>query len=382
MPLFHARYRQCDSHRRAAHRAAVWFDSLEISSATSGAIFAAPSIATVLLTIFIGGLADKFADWRTAIIVCNSIGLVMITWLLFRQDIGDIFLVWTILGLFTLASGPIMDAAALDYSGRHGSDYGKLRAFGSIGFIVGIVCAGAYFDKLSIHGFVWVFLLGVLARVIAAFALPTFRNQSIKSTAINAESLRAFLQPGILLVLVGSALINASHGFINIFAILHWTHIGISTGMASVLWTIGVTAEVVLMWRFRTLAQGLSARKCLLLASGTATIRWLVSGTEPNLVVWFLLQSLHSITFGLMFLASVNFIARRVQPHYAAQAQSVLATLTVFFMGLSNWLSGVMYNQYSQMSFWAMAAIALLGGVLIALSYRSELEDVKGNLTP
>jgi len=51
--------------------AALWFDTLNIASSFSGAIFAAPSIVIVLFTVLIGGWADRLSDWRTAIIACN-----------------------------------------------------------------------------------------------------------------------------------------------------------------------------------------------------------------------------------------------------------------------------------------------------------------------
>ena len=145
--------------------------------------------------------------------------------------------------------------------------------------------------------------------------------------------------------------------------------------MASLLWAIGVFAEVMLMWGFTRLSKRISARHCLLAASAACTFRWFFTGVNPELGVLFLLQALHSITFGLTFLASVNFIAKRVDPQHAAQAQSVLATLSVFLMAIGTWLSGQFYDTLGGYSYWAMAVMAIVGGGFVLNSYRTQLED-------
>lgn len=367
--------------------AALWFDSLNLSATVSGAIFAAPSIAIVIFTVLIGGWADRLSDWRTAILTCNWIVLVLFSWFLVRTDSWDILIVWTIAGLFTHASAPIMDAAALNLTKKRGSDYGRIRAIGSLGFVIGVLLAGVLFDEFGTRWFVYVLLAGLVARIAAAHALPHFRAPtkpihkpsplapSLATPDTLTTGLGVLKHPGILLVIIGAALLNASHGFNNMFAVLHWTQLGISTTMASVLWSVAVIAEVALMWSFKSVAKKFSARKCLLLASAVCTMRWFLNGNDPTLGQLFVLQSLHSITFGLTFLAGVNFIARRVHEDNAAQAQSVSVTASMIFMALATSASGWLYTQFAGQSYWAMSALALLGGVCVALSFASDLQD-------
>lgn len=357
--------------------AALWFESLNISSAMSGAIFAAPSVAIVLFTILIGSWADRLSDWRTAIICCNWAALIVFSWFLFRQGPWDVFIVWALAGLFTGASSPIMDAAALHSTSKSGSDFGRIRSFGSIGFIVGVMLAGLLFDHFGAKWFVVVLLSGVIGRILAAHALPAFRSDRITAIGVSTagRGLAALRHPGILSVLLGSAFISASHSFNNAFSVLHWTNVGISTGMSSLLWSVSVIAEVALMWCFRSIAKKYSARKCLLVASVVCAVRWFLAGTDPSLAQLFLLQCLHSITFGVAFLATVNFIAKRIHEDHAAQAQSVFATLMTFLMALALWLSGLLYGYFAGQSYWAMSLLALVGGAFVAWSFRTDLED-------
>lgn len=382
--------------------AALWFESLNITSTMSGVIFATPSIATVLFTVLIGRWADRLPDWRSAIIYCNWAVVIVLSWFLFRQGPWDVLIVWALAGLCTRASTPIMDAAALNSTQKTGSDFGRIRSFGSMGFVVGVLLAGMLFDHFGARLFVTVMLAGAVARLIAAYALPAFRPERsvIKNTGIvvpadaidagSPDSARSAAKlsttpsagitelrhPGILLVLIGSALLSASHAFNNAFSIMHWTNVGISTGMASVLWSVSVIAEVALMWSFKSVAKKYSARKCLLFACLVSAARWFLVGTDPSLAQLFLLQCLHAITFGVSFLATVNFIAKRVHEDNAAQAQSVFAMLMTSLMALSFWLSGWLYGQFGGQTYWAMAILALLGGACVAWSFRTNLEDL------
>lgn len=392
---------------------AIWLDSLGISTSMSGLILAAPPMAIVIFNIVIGSWADRLSDWRSAIIGCNVFVLLLSSSLLLWQSQWGILVLWTLSGLFLVSTAPITDAAALNMTARRGSDYAKLRALGSIGFIIGILAAGRLFESFGMRWFVGVLLFGAVARVAAAIALPNFRERfslqencqanleigvrvgsgddgnttdrdstpalsKVKKPKLFSglvSGLNLFRQPGIFSVIFGAALINASHSFNNIYSVLHWTQNDISTSMASSLWAIGVTAEVFLMWKFSQFSKHISARHCLLVAAAACTVRWFFTALNPSIAALFFLQALHSITFGLTFLASVNFIAKRVNPQHAAQAQSVLATLSTLLMAVGTWLSGQLYGSLGGYSYWIMAVMAIVGGLFILSSYRTHLED-------
>ena len=124
-----------------------------------------------------------------------------------------------------------MDAAALYSTQQSNSNYGRIRSFGSVGFIVGVLMAGWIFERFGIRYFVAVLLLSAVARVLGAHLLPAFRTDRLlpQKSVVPVSGTMVLRHPGIILVLAGSALINASHGFNNAFSVMHWTNVGIST---------------------------------------------------------------------------------------------------------------------------------------------------------
>ena len=353
---------------------ALWLASRGVGAATIGAIAASPSFAMLATTLAFGSAADRLGDWRTAIVAGTWAACAAFALLFVVDGAVGIWIAWTLGALLMLGTVPIADGATLSLLRRRGAAYGPVRAVGSAGFIVGLAIGGALIERFGPAVFVPVLVLASLARALAALALPRFGRAAPRADAVG--SVGAILRHrGFLAVLLGGALINASHAFLYTFGLLHWTRNGLSETVGSLLWTVSVVAEVVLLWRFADIARRVSARGCLLFAGAVGALRWLVTGTDPGLPALFALQVLHAITFGLGFIAVASFIARRVDDRIAARAQALAATLGTGCMAVMTLVSGALYERVGAHGYAAMAAVCVVGAALVAASFRTDLED-------
>jgi len=364
---------------------ALWLSSLGHEPGWIGAVVAAPSLLMLVTTVSLGTWADRLSDWRTAILLANWLALGLLAlWLLDTGPVA-IVLVWTLSGVLIMAKQPVMDAAALALTAREGIPYGRVRAFGSIGFIVALLVCGQLVEGDGVQRFLPMVLVVAACRVLASHALPRLRapRHPAHGTPITAGAGDALptdrpavlRHTGFLAVLAGSALINASHAFYYTFGLLHWKSLGIATTTGSLLWAVAIVAEVGLMWRFAGVAKRLSPRHCLLLAASLGVLRWplMLASAWPVLLI---AQALHAATFGLTFLATVNFIAKRVDEAHAARAQSVLAILSTGSLAVATVASGRLYERIGGQGYLAMMVLSLAGLVLVAWSYRSDLDDI------
>lgn len=325
----------------------------------------------VLTTVTLGSWADRLRDWRTAIILCNWLSLALFSWWLWRTGPVDLWLIWTLTGIVAMANHPIVDAASLKLTARENIPYGRVRAFGSVGYIASLMLCGWLFDGDGIQRFLPVLIALVVLRIVAGHALPRFRSERARR-ATDSAILR---HRGFLFVLAGAALINASHAFYYTFGLLHWQTIGISTTSGSLLWAVSILVEVILMMRFASIAKRFSARHCLLATAAAGVLRWGVTAFEPGFATLAIMQLLHALTFGLTFLATVNFISRRVDDEIAARAQSVFAVLSTGSMAVLTLLSGYLYERIIGYSYLVMAGICLCSMVLVLWSYRTDLDE-------
>ena len=358
----------------------LWLKSADITDYQVGVILASPSFAMVATTVFIGRLADRAKDWRTAIIICNWIIVALIGVLMLVSGFMQILVVWTLWGLVSLAKFPILDAAAVRMARHRNIEFHKMRAYGSFGFIAGTLLAGYFFEKVGVEKLTALLLVLSLLRALTSHALPYFRR-GIDATAevpvpANATAVKtnhnipAYRQIWFLLVLAGSALLNASHAYYYTFSAIVWSDAGYSKTVIAMLWSIGVICEIVLMWKFATFQDKFSARVLLIMAAISGLIRWLCFGFEPGLSVLFVLQLLHGVTFALMFLATVNFIANWTPVENSAKAQALSATINTFLMACTTVFSGLVYASFKLQGYWVMSSLCVFSIILICISWR------------
>ena len=352
-----------------------------------GVVVAAPSVAMLATTVPIGRRIDALGEPRRAIVALNVLVLGLNAALVAASGAWAILVVWTLGGVLMHAMAPATDALALDVTRRRGSDWARLRMFGSLGFVLAVVGGGALFERVGIALFLVTLVGASLVRLLAALALPGARDADRyaepaspvgtgSSAGAEPGSARggALNHRGVLLTIAGAATINASHGLFYTFGLLIWSRAGIGETLGGVLWSAGVVAEMALMWRFRAIATRLSARGCLLLAAVAGVLRWSITATEPALGWLFAAQALHALTFGLVFVATATFIARRVGEREAVRGQSLFATLAAGSMAAATWGSGLLFEWVGALAYGAMAALCVLGGALVALSYRTDLD--------
>ena len=374
--------------------AALWMNQVGIEPAMIGVIVAGPSVAMLLTTITLGRLADNLAERRQAIIVGNWIILLVHLTLFLTTNEWVVLLVWLLAGITMYAKVPITDASALGLARRNGSDFARVRMFGSIGFVLMLSVAGFAYERWGIGTFVMGLLIANIARLAAAYYLPlmpinsgptnsgptnsdTSNSETSDSNRANVQAHntsvsvgQSLYQPGILLTLIGGALINASHAMVNTYGILLWTEQGMTESVASLAIGIGVVVEIALMWWFRSLTQNVSARTCLLVAAACGMLRWSLLASTVSLPVIFAAQALHGVTFGVTFLACVNFISRRVPEHAGARGQSLLATLTTACMAIATFICGQLFDNKGSAIYWLMGSVCLSAMLCIFVSYR------------
>ncbi len=351
---------------------AVWLDSLGIDTTTIGIIAAAPSVLMVFTTVFIGRWADGLTQRRTAIIVCNVLILLLQMVLFVPSGPWLILVVWSLSGILMHAMVPVTDAEALSVTTRRSSDFARVRVFGSIGFIIAVAVSGVVYEKLGMVAFVPVVLLGNAVRLWLSTALPGGESPRLapQRDAGSAGSGSALRSPLVVLTIIAAALIQASHAVVYTFGILLWTEHGLSETTGSLLIAIGVVAEVWLMWRFKSLTHQWSARACLLVAAALGVVRWGLLATAPPLPVVYIAQLLHAATFGLTYLATATFIARRVGEADAARGQGLAAIFTTAALAAATFIAGRFYDVMGAELYWLMAWLCVFALGLLALTTR------------
>jgi len=258
---------------------------------------------------------------------------------------------------------PILDAVAMRAAHEHGFSYPRLRAWGSVTFLVAVIAMGSV---LGHAGSSWIHtsvLLLLVATIAAAVALPA--DDAAGTSVLAKAPLRELLaQPRFVLFLGACALVQGSHGTFYSLSTLHWRAHGVGEATAGLLWAEGVLAEIVLFFAARGLFERLRPTTLLLLGAGGAVVRWWVLGSTTA-VGWIVAVNwLHALSFGATYLGALRFVRLRVAPSRQATAQGLVGAATSGIgMAGGTLVGGMVYEATGGHAFHWMAGMALAGGL-------------------
>ena len=348
----------------------VWLRSVGLSSGYVGLILSLPSFARMVAGPAFAFLADRSGKHRR---VVQALTIATLAGFLAPSLLG-----WP-LGLFVIAGCnaialpsivPLGEAFALDGVQRLGIDYGRMRMWGSVMFVVANIAGGAVLARYGADSILTLLCLAAAATLAVTLLLPgSMASGSTQRLHFNEVGI-LLKQPRFAWLLAAAGAIQCSAGFLNTFSTLAWQDQGISTGVIGWLWAVGVTSEVLLFAFARRPLARLGGTGLLLLGGLAALFRWICMGFEIPLPLLFVLQGLHGLTFGATHLGAMHEMGHIIPSKLSATAQGIYAASTSgLATGLIVLACGPMYSQLGIRTYWVMALIAA-SGVTLAYRYR------------
>ncbi len=268
-----------------------------------------------------------------------------------------------------------LEVITLESLGENTGGYGRIRSFGSLGYLVFVVFMGFGISQwgteiLPFIGFG--LFLGLLA---CSLALPNTRV--VIDKASDNQPLK--IDKTIFWFLLSALLLQMSAGPFYGFFVLYLKQLGYIEFVAGVFVALGVVAEII-MFMFAPRLIGRYGVKFLLIFSvGMTAIRWLLMafGAQHMLLLG-ISQILHAFTFGLVHAASIQFVHQNFAVRHRSKGQAMYASLSFGLGGaLGTWLCGFIWADGSQTWLcWAVAA-ACAGLSMLAVFLIPKREQVK-----
>lgn len=254
---------------------------------------------------------------------------------------------------------PLGDNIALAAAAAGEIGYGRVRLWGSLGFIAAALIAGRLIEVAGADGMLYL-LIAAAAAVLAACAGLVERVPR----AARRPAFGAGLRRLPLLLFAAAIAVQGSHAVYYGFGTFYWQRLGLGDGAIAALWAEGVVAEILLFYASAPLLRRLGPAGMLALGGGAGMIRWSLTGIATALPALALLQLLHALTFAAAHLGAMHHLARVVPPEQAASGQALYSALVGGLgQGLALLLAAALFAAFGG-AYQAMAALAALGLVL------------------
>lgn len=296
--------------------------SLGYSEADVGIIFATAPLMRFLIpflfkkylvlntAIFVGSLVATFGGTLLIALWVDNFWLYLVANLIFGGAMGVVL--------------PYVESVALGKLSR--TKYGKVRLFGSIGFMLVALWLGKVlvdFEDVFIYLIASAFLTLIMGYWTSRYD-ETMHDESKEQNATFSILQHRYFWLSALLMQIGFG------GFYNFFTIYETSH-GISLEITSWMWSFGVLCEIAMLY-----FQGPLLERNLLtiikIATFLTAIRWLLLYLFPfSEMMAFVSQSFHAFSFALYHSAAITYI-------FMLYTQKRLAQQ--FFLGITFGLGG------------------------------------------
>ena len=355
----------------------IWLANRGITADEIGIINAAPVLVMLAINVFVGRLADKASDWRQVIIILALLAGAVPIGLWFVDGFWGILLVWTLAMVPASALIPVVDAATLRMTQRRGSNFGAVRAWGTVGYTITTATSGPIIAVFGEPAFLPLFLAWSLFRALLSLQLPRFRAPAGEAPLPTVEGLRTtrlreVLRPWFILPLVGLGMHYANHLVLHGFGALLWKEQGISEALIGPLIGVMAAAEAAMMFLWRRMNLRVSARHLIIFAALVGAARWGIMAFEPPVWLLFFLQLLHAITFAVAYLGGIYFIANWTSEDIAAEAQGFAYLLQQGFAVLALLMFGWLAANFGAKAWLYAAGMAAGGALLVWISIRMQ----------
>ncbi len=227
------------------------------------------------------------------------------------------------LGIGRTGSGPLVDGLTLRALGSQQDRYGRVRMWGSVGFLVAAFGAGLARDK-GISP-LWFGLAAGIGMVLVVLTIPRPPAPTKAPAKLGPALKKLGTDPAFVLLLVASAFHFAGHAVYDSFFSVHLDTQGFDSVWVGVAVTLGVGVEVGVLACGSWLLKRVGARKLLIGAMLLAIPRWLISASATSLFFTVGAQAVHGVTFGAFWIAAVALIGERAPKHLRTSGLGLLS---------------------------------------------------------
>jgi len=300
----------------------VHYRALGLDLAAIGALGALWAGTSLVASPAWGAVTDRLPRSRALLPIAALLAAAAALGLSQAHDFTGVAIGVACVAAATSGVTPMLDARTLDILGDDRGQFGRIRAWGSISFIVSTVCVGLAMDRWGSGALFAVYVPMYVVTAFVALWLPRSRRPAATGS-LRAGATRVVRAPGMAIFLAAALLTWTSVVLINSFLSVRLVDLGAPAGLVGAAWVVGSIVEVPIMFAFPRLAARFGAHRLLLLGAVFFAVRGClyVLADRPELLVAG--GTLEGAGFGLFFVASVGYVAELAPRGRTATAQGV-----------------------------------------------------------
>lgn len=345
----------------------LYLESIHFNAVEIGILMSVQPLMRMLAPSLWGWLADHTGKRLLVVQVAAALSAVFYLGVFMTTSFWGMLLVLGLMGFFWSASMPLVEATTLSYLGQHAARYGRIRSWGSVGFIVSVVGMGYAFDYIAVAWLLWAGLICELGILVFSRLIPW--TPVLAHHTDQQSIMQILLQPRVLALFGACFLMSAAHGPYYTFFSIYLVEHGYAKSAVGGLWALGVICEIAVFFLMPRLTRRYGLTRILIASFSLAVARFMLIGWGVDFLLLLLVaQVLHAATFGAYHAASVGLVHELFQGRHQSKGQALFGSLTYGAGGvLGGLVSGPIWQYYGAGLLYTCSAVMALLGLLLMM---------------
>jgi PPP family 3-phenylpropionic acid transporter len=343
----------------------LYLKSLAFSAFQIGVLMSLYQIARIFMPNAWGWLADHTGKGVRIVQLTCLASLVLYLGVFAGTSFNWLLVCIGLMCVFWSAPMPLLEAVTLGHLKEASSGYGRIRLWGSIGFIATVVGLGYLLDYVAIRVLLWAILGLMTGTLLVTFWLPEVAIPHHESA--QASVWQILRRPEVAAFLASCFLMAAAHGVYYTFYSIYLVDHGYSKTAVGLLWATGVLCEILLFLAMPRLAHRFGLRRILLASFALAVVRFLLMGwCVASVTLMVLAQTLHAATFGSFHASSVAVTQRFFRGRHHSRGQALYTSVSYGLGGtVGGLVSGWMWERAGPALTFSVSSVATMIGFLL-----------------
>lgn len=325
-----------------------------------------PAVALVTSPVW-GMISDSCQDPRRIILLLLILAPASHYLLAFDRGFIACLAVCVCIAIFYQPIIPIQDSLILRALHRYGGDYGRLRIWGSIGFIIPALILPLLWIKPELGVIDWT----VPALVYAGYAIcsvffwrrfPEVPPDKVHRFSI--ESFRLLRNRSFQIILVCVFLSRLASSGLEGYQTMYFEELGVPIQHLALFLSLGPLSEVATIFYSQRWMIRFGARKLVAVCLGALVVRMAVTASSESWAVLAGIQALHCLTFGTQHVVTILVVNQLAGDRIRSSAQ----TLLMVFTNYTSRLIGISLSGWIAQN-WGIPRLFGIGAGIAALSF-------------
>lgn len=345
----------------------LYLQSLEFNAFQIGVLMSLLQVTRIFAPNLWGWLADHTGRRVAVVQLAALLSLLFYLGVFAGDSFVWMFAVMVLMSLFWSASLPLVEAITLGHLGAGGEGYGRIRLWGSVGFIIAVIVLGYVLDYAPVRALLWIVLglkVGIFLfsrRIPEPKILPHHTDDQPVWNILRRPDVAAFLAACFLMA--------AAHGVYYTFYSIYLVEHGYSKSVVGWLWALGVICEVLVFLWMPRMAARFGLWHILLVSFALAALRFFLIGwgVEYILIIIFA-QVLHAASFGSYHAAAVALVHQYFRGKHQAKGQGLYTSISFGLGGtMGGLMSGYAWDLLGAGWTFTLSALLALAGYFVLL---------------